>query len=589
MGVGVRFLVRLRRGIAMALAVMALGAIAPVAAEATTSCAYDSGTDVLSVDLNAPNDSAILRLIAVETIDVRESGGLVTCSGGTPTAANTDLVSVTDKTANGDTSLSVLEAPNLAPGVPINYASGGGFDTLLVFAVPATPALLRVGNDGVNTDGDNDADITFLLSATIPESFVLLGSNAADTISAQGGAGTGSAMSGTSLELRGEAGNDTLEGGEIGDLLNGDLGDDTLRGFGGEDALVGDAVVGAPGDDLYDGGAGGATARFGTAQNGVTVDLAKTGPQPTGEGNDTFISVENVDGSKFADTLLGGVGANHLTGQGGDDLIDGRDGDDSLNGGSGIDTVTYAEAPAGVAADLTAGKASGGYGSDSLLEFENLIGSRFADALVGNKEANAITALGGSDTVQALAGPDRVEVRDGVADNASCGSEVDTAISDRLSLDTVQSDCELVDALPEPAQPGGAGGGGNAGGSTGGNGPKGQSTKDTSVKFSLRAAKRQPLLAQGGVIVNLRCPQEACTVTVRGGRRLKPITVHLAARATKAAKLKIRKAKRAAIRRLLLAGGTPKLRLSATASDAAGNSASAKLTVTAKPLSLRHG
>ena len=373
----------------------------------------------------------------------------------------------------------------------------------------------------------------------------------------------------------------------------------TCSRAGGEDGLIGD-VLAASGDDVYDGGAGSDTASYPLVLKGVTVDLAAAGTQATGNGNDSFSEVENVIGSEFADTLLGTDGPNSLKAGQGDDTVDGRGGADALSGSSGVDTLTYAGAPAGVAVNLGAGSASGGYGTDSATEFENLIGSPFADALTGSAAANAITALPGADTVQALAGPDRVDVRDGGPDNASCGSEVDAAIADRLSVDTIQADCESVDALPEA--PGGGGAGGNAGAAaagaaSGGGGSLGD--KDDAVAFLLRGAKRQRLLVQGGLILKLRCPLEACTVAIRAAGRL-PQLRGAAASAKRRLKLKPRRVKLSAgpprIVRLPLTerqldlidaalhrGKRPELRVTATATDAAGNSAPAQLTVTAKP------
>lgn len=61
-------------------------------------------------------------------------------------------------------------------------------------------------------------------------------------------------------EFHGEEGNDTLEGGEMDDLLDGGDGNDTLRGAGGKDILVGgdgnDDLEGAAGPDLMIGGRG---------------------------------------------------------------------------------------------------------------------------------------------------------------------------------------------------------------------------------------------------------------------------------------------------------------------------------------------
>jgi Ca2+-binding RTX toxin-like protein len=111
-----------------------------------------------------------------------------------------------------------------------------------------------------------------------------------------------------------------------------------------------------------------------------------------------------------------------------------------------------------VNASLAAGTATGGAGNDSLNGIEDLIGSPFADTLIGDVASNTITALGGNDTVSARQGADAVRIRDGGPDTASCGTEIDTAIADRASVDSVNPDCENVDFLPEE----GDGGGGTA-------------------------------------------------------------------------------------------------------------------------------
>ncbi len=49
-----------------------------------------------------------------------------------------------------------------------------------------------------------------------------------------------------------------------------------------------------------------APTHYGSAAAGpVTVDLTLSGPQNTGEGSDTFLGIENLIGSHFADTLIG--------------------------------------------------------------------------------------------------------------------------------------------------------------------------------------------------------------------------------------------------------------------------------------------
>ncbi|MGV1047192.1 MAG: calcium-binding protein [Solirubrobacterales bacterium] len=566
----------LRRTASVAFGAVAIAAVAPVAADATTTCEYNAGAEVLNVSMAADNDSTILRLIGT-TIDVRQASGLVSCSGGTPTTANTEAINVFDNSGNGATSLAVF-TPQAFAVLEINDVPGNGTDRIAISS-ENVPATIIAGSDGVNTDGAAGRDVNFIGT---PENIEIFGGSANDTITARGGGGTGAMLNGPFVQLRGGDGNDTLEGTEIGDLLEGELGNDTMRGFGGEDGLIGD-VLAASADDVYDGGAGFDTISYPLVKNGVTVDLAKVGPQATGNGNDSFSEIEGVIGSEFGDTLLGTAGPNVLKAGQGDDTVDGRGGDDLLSGASGTDTLTYAAAPAGVVVDLGAGTASGGFGTDSATEFENLIGSPFADVLTGSAAANAITGLAGADTVKALAGPDRVDVRDGGPDNASCGSEVDSAIADRRSVDTVQADCELVDALPEP-------GGGGAGGGPGVRGKR--------VAFVLGGARKQRLLVQRAVRVKLRCPQEACTVVVAAaGRvpalvsagvsaarrlRLKPVTAKLAAGVAKAVKLRLNRRQRALIGAAMRLGKRPKLRVTATATDAAGKFTRAQLTVTAK-------
>jgi serralysin len=70
------------------------------------------------------------------------------------------------------------------------------------------------------------------------------------------------------------------------------------------------------------------------------VDLTLTGVQTTGGGGiDKLISIENLYGSAFSDTLIGDAGANVLSGGAGDDSLSGVGGDDVLNGGAGNDTL----------------------------------------------------------------------------------------------------------------------------------------------------------------------------------------------------------------------------------------------------------
>lgn len=183
------------------------------------------------------------------------------------------------------------------------------------------------------------------------------------------------------------AGNDTLMGGLGNDRLNGGLGNDTVNGGSGTDtADYSSGTVDPPGPI-------GSTPVTG-ASSGVTVNLNLTGAQNTGgAGVDTLVSIENIFGTKFNDTLTGNgsnnvlsglAGNDRLLGGNGNDLLNGGAGNDRLNGGAGLDTASYSSATGDVTVDLDlpgVAQNTGGAGTDTLTSIENLIGSKFNDTL----------------------------------------------------------------------------------------------------------------------------------------------------------------------------------------------------------------
>jgi Ca2+-binding RTX toxin-like protein len=126
-------------------------------------------------------------------------------------------------------------------------------------------------------------------------------------------------------------------------LVQGTAGSDNLYGTSGHDLMKGlagdDFLYGTLGDDVFDGGDGRDLVMFMDASSAIKVDLAVLTAQNTGQGLDTFISIETLSGGAYNDTLLGDSGANGLSGQGGDDILDGRGGDDSISGDAGNDVI----------------------------------------------------------------------------------------------------------------------------------------------------------------------------------------------------------------------------------------------------------
>lgn len=128
----------------------------------------------------------------------------------------------------------------------------------------------------------------------------------------------------------GADGKDTLEdieniqGGGFGDTLTGNSQANILRGNGG--------------DDIIDGKGGLDFASYWSATGPVVVTLTDPvggisgGSSSGADGNDTLISIEQIGGSNFADTLKGNSE---------DNLLQGNGGDDTIEGGGGIDTAYF--------------------------------------------------------------------------------------------------------------------------------------------------------------------------------------------------------------------------------------------------------
>ena len=156
------------------------------------------------------------------------------------------------------------------------------------------------------------------------------------------------------LFLLGSAYDDILVGHLTTNFLFGYYGDDELDGRGGDDTLFG-----GPGADSLKGGDGIDTVSYvfsdaavevrlhdGTARGGEAEGDTFAGTMMVGytdpDGN--FMSVEvpdieNLNGSRHADILVGAHGRNTFVGHPGDDMLDGREGDDLLSGGQGDDEL----------------------------------------------------------------------------------------------------------------------------------------------------------------------------------------------------------------------------------------------------------
>ncbi|HEV2748601.1 MAG TPA: M10 family metallopeptidase C-terminal domain-containing protein [Allosphingosinicella sp.] len=207
-----------------------------------------------------------------------------------------------------------------------------------------------------------------------------------------------------SLILTGRAAADGA-GNALANSLTGNNAGNRLDGGGGDDRLDG-----GRGEDVLDGGEGSDTASYASAAAAVAVDLSLISAQQTGgAGRDTLVAIENLAGSRFADSL---------TGDGGGNLIDGGAGADAMAGGGGDDLYIVdhdadaAVEAAGGGADTVRSSVSYGIGA----EIETLVltgadaidgaGNALANMLAGNSAANRLRGGGGNDRLDGGAGAD---------------------------------------------------------------------------------------------------------------------------------------------------------------------------------------
>ncbi|QOZ26153.1 calcium-binding protein [Bradyrhizobium sp. CCBAU 51753] len=268
----------------------------------------------------------------------------------------------------------------LKGGSGANTLAGGAGDDVY-FVNKATDTITELSGEG--NDAVFASSSSYTLSANVEnlfylgtQSFTGIGSAADNWI--QGGVG--------SDYLIGLAGNDTLyDGGSSPDALQGGTGDDTyvveaasdnliefageghdrvlttiasftlganledlkysgnqnFTGIGNEldNTIQGgsgnDFLSGLGGDNVLNGGGGSDTADYSAAPAAITASLA-TGHGLNGYGGtDTYISIENITGSNYNDTIIGDGGNNTLSGGGGADTLVGGDGNDTLIDGAG--------------------------------------------------------------------------------------------------------------------------------------------------------------------------------------------------------------------------------------------------------------
>jgi Ca2+-binding RTX toxin-like protein len=490
----------LRRSIP-AVIVLALGVAAPQA-WANPTAIFRAG--VLTVTLPDARDVATLRVagsnIRLNNVDV--AGATVT---------STAVINVIVTTSGG--ARFVLDQgggvfADAGGEIPVTVNGGAGIDEVAIGGVAGNDTI-TVGGTGIRLNGDVDRDVTFGPSVDFVD---VSGGGGADTITAMGG-GTAGGASSRPVRFIGGSGNDTLTGSTPPDALFGDAGEDELTGGNGADLMRGGAD-----NDLLNGG----------------------------------LAADGLDGGPGNDRLSGGDGNDVLENSAGNDLLDG--GGDVTIGQVG-DRVQHEQmTPAGgVTLDLAVAgpQATGGAGTDTLVDIEDLGGTGFDDVLRGDGDDNVLDGRGGNDTIDGRAFQDTITGGSG-NDVLVLGANMDTAIAG-AGADFVNSvdggfdnvDCGL-DADTFTADPGdgltgcegaaGGGGGGGGGPAAGGAAPvlvpvtPAQRTDQLAITLT---APRTIKVRRGAVSFRLGCPANAtgtCRATATLRAKVEKRTRKLGAR-----------------------------------------------------------
>jgi Ca2+-binding RTX toxin-like protein len=165
------------------------------------------------------------------------------------------------------------------------------------------------------------------------------------------------------LRINGNDGDDNIE---VDDSVTHGL---TLDGGRGNDRLVGgngnDTLIGGNGKDTLQGGSGIDVADYSAATAGISGSLVQSKiTVGAATGNvDTLSEIEQIIGSKYADSvagslqgdiLLGGASNDTLSGDAGNDTINGGAGNDEMSGGAG-DDVFYVDSAGDTVQDVAMG------------------------------------------------------------------------------------------------------------------------------------------------------------------------------------------------------------------------------------------
>ncbi len=410
-----------------------------------------AGADIFVLGADGQFDVIADYQFGIDKIDLSAWGRIHSLAALTITATLTGAI-----ITYGDEVLELV-TPNGVPLVPGNFQLTDFIGLWHAMPTPPDPPNLRYGTNQIDFLVGTSGDDMFLVSVgadTIDggagfDTIVLTGATGAVRVSLEAlNQNTGIAAGQTYISIEGIIGSyfsDTLTGTSAANRIEGLDGNDKLSGAAGNDSLFGgngnDTLLGGLGADLLDGGIGRDRASYRESMTGLVADLANPAAN-TGEGvGDSYVSIEDLEGSGYNDTLAGDAQANNILGLEGNDRVDGRGGADSLyggegndtliggegsdrlDGGNGIDFASYETAAAAVRIDLvTPSQNLGDALGDTFIAIEGFIltgladtfsGSNLGEQVFGGAGNDSLSGIGGNDLLSGGAGNDSLYGGDG--------------------------------------------------------------------------------------------------------------------------------------------------------------------------------
>jgi len=444
-----------------------------------TSTSVDSGNDtadytsaLFSINANLTTGTVVGNAATEGTDTLYGIENIIGSSGNDTIRGKVGVANTLSGAAGNDT---------LYGGLDGDYLDGGTGTNSVDYSSESANISINLSNSQANYTGSATYDTLVNLQNAIAGS----------------GNDTLIGKSGTVNTLKGGLGDDLLTGNFDGDMLEGEDGVDTLA-YGSETASLSvdlslqsiaktaslankdtfntiefiqtgsgaDTITQSASSDVnsfsIDGGSGIDTIDYGALLENITLTLAGASDATVvvgtvGGGNDDVIrNIENVKGSKVADTITGDTLSNIIYGNEGTDTLSGEGGNDTLYGGAdndilyggagsdnlygdaGDDTIVIAASDIDGSADrydggtgssdtidysilhvnenltVTLNGSSAGsattsnasIGTDALYNIENVIAGSGNDTLNGDSEANILIGNAGADTLKGGAGAD---------------------------------------------------------------------------------------------------------------------------------------------------------------------------------------